>query len=304
MKRQRSHSDLSIQQLHTFRQVFVHGGFSAAAEAAAISTPTLWHHVRELERTYGTVLFTKVGRRVEPTDAAKRLYDEVEEILARLDSTFDLVAEDGSAPITIVTGVRMMMEDLAEPLASFRAQYPNPLRILQGNDQQASHLVGSNQADIALALEPGKGNASPLIRYEPAFSISFLAVGLPGHPYCVAKSGGMRELIKHPLVVTVPGTHGRDALDQVLHAQNLKANIAVETDNSGFTIACVQAGMGLGILAGRPDGSLSQRLVTRSLSRQLGTRNIVFMWRKGRRLSKALQGLVNTIQGSLKDNAS
>lgn len=64
----------------------------------------------------------------------------------------------------------------------------------------------------------------------------------------------MRELVKHPLVVTAPGTHGRDALDQTLHAQRLTAEIVVETDNSGFTIACVQAGMGLGILAGRPDG--------------------------------------------------
>ena len=192
-----------------------------------------------------------------------------------------------------------MMEDLADPLAQFRARYSNPIRILQGNDQQARELIGAKHADIALALEPGRGNASPLIRYEPAFSISFLAAALPGHPYFEARSGGMRELAKHPLVVTVPGTHGRDALDQALHAQNLDAEIAVETDNSGFTIACAQAGMGLGILAGRPDGRLTEQLVTRSLSRQLGTRKIVFMWRKGRRLSTALQGLVETIQTSL-----
>lgn len=299
MRLQKTFEDLSIQQLHTFRLVYAHGGYSAAAEAAGCSTPTVWHHVQELERAYGTELFTKVGRRVEPTDAACRLYEAVEEILVRLDSTFDLVTEDESAPITLVTGVRMMMEDLAEPLACFRTGHSNTIRILQGNDQQAEELILSGQADIAFALEPGAGNASPLIHYEPAFSISFLAVGLPAHPFWKTKSGSMRELVKHPLVVTAPGTHGRDALDQALHAQRLTAEIVVETDNSGFTIACVQAGMGLGILAGRPDGCLSRQLVTRSLSRQLGTRNIVFMWRKGRRLTNALLSLVEIIQSRL-----
>ncbi|MEM6469167.1 MAG: LysR family transcriptional regulator [Planctomycetota bacterium] len=296
---ERSAADLNIHQLHTFRLVYMHGGFSAAADVAGTSTPTLWHHVRELERVYGTALFTKVGRRVEPTEAARRLYDAVEEILVRLDSTFDLVAEDESAPITIVTGVRMMMEDLAEPLAIFRARYSNAIRIVQGNDRHAEALIGSDQADIALALEPGSGNASPLVHYEPAFSIDFLAVALPDHPFMLAKSSGIHELVKHPLVVTAPGTHGRDALDQALNSRNLTSKIAVETDNSGFTIACAQAGIGLGILAGRPNGRLCQQLATRSLSRLLGKRNIVFMWRKGRRLTDALLGLVEIIQGNV-----
>ena len=293
---QLSSVDLNIQALHTFRLVFDRGGYTAAAEAAGSSAPTIWHHVRELERAYGTALFKKVGRGIVPTQAAKTLYESIDEILVRLDSTFELVAEKEASSITIVTGVRMMMEDLAEPLADFRAVHENPICIRQGNDQRAEELIIADRADIALTLEPGVNNLSPQIHYEPAYSIDFLAVTRPDHPFAKANSGGLRELVKHELVVTTPGTHGRDALEQALHSQNLNASIAVETDNSGFTIACVQAGMGIGILAGRADGRLCQNLFTRSLTRQLGRRKIVIMWRKGRQLSQSLVNLVATIR--------
>jgi DNA-binding transcriptional LysR family regulator len=72
--------------------------------------------------------------------------------------------------------------------------------------------------------------------------------------------------------------------------------IAVETDNSGFTIACVNAGMGLGIVAGRSDGVLTRNLATHSLRKQLGRRQIVIMWRKGRRLPRPLSQFVDEIQ--------
>lgn len=296
MPEHRTSADLSIQQLHTFRLVFEHGGYSAAAAAASMSVPTVWHHIQELQRVYGAVLFRKVGRRIEPTDAARRLFEAVDEILVRLDSTFDLVEADDAVPITIVTGVRMMMEDLAEPLAAFRARHPNPIRIRQGNDRRAEELILSDQADIALTLQPGVGDVSPLIHCEPAYSVEFLAVAPRRHPFSSAKTASLRELVKHQLVVTVPGTHGRDALEQALHFQGLQATIAVETDNSGFTIACVQAGMGVGVLAGRADGRLCRQLKTRALRRQIGRRNIVFLWRKGRRPHHALTNLIEEIR--------
>ena len=296
MRRHRSSADLSLPQLHTFRLVFELGGYSAAAESASMSVPTVWHHIQELERVYGTALFTKVGRRVVATEAARRLYASLDEILVRLDSTFELVDEDPAVPITIVTGVRMMMEDLAEPLAAVRSRFTNPILIRQGNDQRAEELILSDEADIALTLEPDVGNVSPLIHYQPAYSVEFLAVAPRTHSLARVTRISLRELVKHPLVVTAPGTHGRDALEQALHFQDLKSAIAVETDNSGFTIACVQAGMGVGILAGRKEGSLCRQLVTRSLSRQLGRRKIVFMWRKGRQLSDVLGNLIEEVQ--------
>ena len=83
--------------------------------------------------------------------------------------------------------------------------------------------------------------------------------------------------MKHELIVTIPDTHERDAFEPALHRERLAADITVETDNSGFTLACVRAGMGVGIPAGRPDGELCKKLEMRSLRRSLGRRQIVFI---------------------------
>ncbi|MGI9473933.1 MAG: LysR family transcriptional regulator [Rubripirellula sp.] len=289
--------DLSVQQLLTFRHVYEQSGYAAAARVAGLSVPTIWQHIQSLEKIYRVRLFEKTGRQVKPTVTATRLYDSLDQILVGLESTFDVVSESNDDPtITLVTGVRMMIEDLSQPLGDFRAQHSSRLLIRHGNNRRAEELLISGEADLALTLEPGFEQESPMIHYEPAYFVDFLAVSPRQHPFTIANTSSLKELVKHELIVTTPGTHGRDALEQALHRDRLEAQIAVETDNSGFTIACVQAGMGIGILAGRPDGQLCKSLATRSLRRQLGRRQIVFMWRKGRRLREPEIELVEQVR--------
>ena len=291
-------SQLDVQQLYTFRDVFRLGGYAAAAAQSNLSVPTIWQHIQGLEKLYKVRLFEKVGRRVQPTDAAHQLFAAVDEILAGLESTFDLAQSDLDSPhaLILMAGNRMMMEDLAAPLAEFQKKFPNRLMIRHGNNKRAEEALLANEADIALSLEPGLEQQSSQIHYEPAYFVDFLAVSPPRHPFARLKNLTLRQIVKHPLIVTAPGTHGRDALEQSLYRDRLSANIVVETDNSGFTIACVQAGMGVGILAGRPDGQFCRKLTTHSLRKPLGQRQIVFMWRKGRRLSEPALGVIDEIR--------
>jgi DNA-binding transcriptional LysR family regulator len=104
--------------------------------------------------------------------------------------------------------------------------------------------------------------------------------------------------VAHPVVVGEPDTHIRHLLDEALHREGLRERLqlAAETDNSAATIACVRAGMGFGIVAGRMHGVLSRDLVTRSLRRQLGHAWIVFLWKRGRQLGTAVQTLMALIR--------
>jgi DNA-binding transcriptional LysR family regulator len=292
---------LNIAHLRTFRTVMQEGGYAAAARVSHLSVPSIWQHIQALEKVYGVRLFDRSGRQVSPTDAARRLNQHVESVLVQLDSTFDVVKESAAdRTICIVTGVRMMLEDLAEPLTDFHQRFPCHLILRHGHDRRAEELLLTDEADLALTLEPGLNQASPHIHYEPAYTVDFLAVATKTHPYMASRTNSLRELAKHSLVVSATGSHGRDALDQAFHRQGLTASIAVETDNSAFTIACAAAGMGVGILAGRGDGVLCRDLSTRSLSRQLGRRNIVLMWRKGRLLTEPMLELVATIKNPRK----
>ncbi|MCO8121846.1 LysR family transcriptional regulator [Stieleria sp. TO1_6] len=289
-------SDLNIAQLRTFRQVMQEGGYAAAAKVSHLSVPSVWQHIQSMEKSYGVQLFERVGRQVAPTDAAKRLYEQVDRILVQLESTFELVSAQSDQTIRMVTGVRMMLEDLASPLAAFHRCHPNRLVVRHGNNRRAEELLLADEADLAMSLEPGLNQASAHLHYEPAYTVEFFAVAQQSHPYMAAESDELSELAKHELVVTLAGTHGRDALDRAFHNANLTANIVAETDNSAFTIACVAEGMGVGILAGRREGTLCRKLGSRSLSKQLGQRRIVLMWRKGRLLTEPMLDLVNRLK--------
>jgi DNA-binding transcriptional LysR family regulator len=91
-------------------------------------------------------------------------------------------------------------------------------------------------------------------------------------------------------------------LDQAFHHEGLleRVQIVAETDTSAFTIACVRAGMGIGIVAGRAAGLLSRDLVTRSLAPHLGQAWIAFLWKRGKHLTATVQALVQLIREGAK----
>ena len=294
--------DLAVQQLRSFCLVFERQSYSAAAREIGQSVPAIWEQVRTLEARYRTALFQRRGRRIQPTPAANVLYEALRPLLAGLDSTFELLREErGEFPrtISLVTGARMMLEDLAPVLARFHEQYPNVrLRLLHYNDKVAADLVVAGEADLALTLEPGPGVLGREVCVERAYKIEYLAIFPKRHPLAKEPELRLSDLAAHPLILGHPGTYGRQLLEQALHHEGLweRVEIVAETDTSAFTIACVRARMGVGIIAGRAGGFLCKGLVTRPLQAELGDAWIAFLWKRGKHLTTAVQTLLQLIR--------
>ncbi len=295
-------NDLTVQQMRWFCQVFEQRSFAAVARKCGYSAPTIWEQVKRLETQYGEVLFERVGRNIRPTPAAEVLHEVLLPLLAALDSTFEQVRERrGTAPVTItvVTGMRMMLEELAPCFWEFRRQHPEVhLRLLHGDGKTAQNLVAEGTADIALTLEPGPEAPLGLVDCQRAYEISYLAIFPAKHVLAKKAKIRLQDIVNYPLIVGHRSTHSRMALDQALHREGLldRQQIAIETDNSAFTVACVRAGAGVGVMAGQPNSPLTQGLQTRSLSHYLGQAYIVFLTKKGRRLTESMRALTNTIR--------
>jgi DNA-binding transcriptional LysR family regulator len=294
---------LSVQQLRAFCLVFERQSFTAAATEMGLSAPTIWEQVRALEGRYGGVLFERRGRRIQPTPVAGLLFESLKPLLAGVDSTFELLREAGGdhpRGLTLVTGARMMLEDLGPALKQFQKRFPQvALRLMHGNAKAAEDLVVAGAADLALTLEPGPGGAGRGVTVERAYPIDYLALIPKRHRLAGGAALSLRALVGYPLVVGHSGTYGRQLLQQALHREGLlgRARIVAETDTSAFTIACVRAGMGLGVVAGRPAGFLTRDLVARTLQPQLGQAWIALLWKKGQLLSQTVQALIELVRG-------
>ncbi|WP_458422152.1 LysR family transcriptional regulator, partial [Pseudomonas aeruginosa] len=77
-------------ELRAFHAVASLGSFTAAADALAVTQPTMSNQVKALEERYGVVLLERRWRKVEPTDLGGQLLDLCRRILALQDEAEEL----------------------------------------------------------------------------------------------------------------------------------------------------------------------------------------------------------------------
>jgi DNA-binding transcriptional LysR family regulator len=293
------HADsLTMQQIITFCQVYEQGGYVAASESLGLAGPTIWEQVKALEKIYKTKLFDRSGRNIRPSAAGEVLYQMLRPILASVASTFERLAEetvDSVQQISLVTGVRMMLEELGMPLRKFRDVYPDAcLKLMSADNATAQKLVLSGKADMALMIEPSPAMIDTGIAYERLYPIEYLVALPPRHRLCRLPTITLSDLTDEPLILGNPNTIGRKMFEQARFRLGISEppRIVVETDNSAMTIACVRSGIGVGIIASRPNGNLTKHVTTRSIADEIGQVHVVAAYRQGRIPSNALQTLL------------
>jgi DNA-binding transcriptional LysR family regulator len=193
----------------------------------------------------------------------------------------------------------MMLEELGPCFSAFRKAHENVhLRLLHGDGKTAHRMISEDAADLGLTLEPGPELALGSVVCQRAYELSYLAVLPPKHPLTRKPKLQLKDIVRYPLIVGHRATHSRVALDQALHREDLldQQQIAIETDNSAFTVSCVRAGAGVGIVAGQSNSPLTQGLQTRPLSSYLGKAYIVFLTKKGRQFTESVNALMETIR--------
>ncbi len=295
---------MTVQQMRTFCSVYEHGGYSNAEKHLGLSGPTLWEHVKTLEMIYRRIFFERTGRNVRPTPEGHALYQLLTPLLASIESTFEVIGEEaGEAPkqVSLVTGVRMMLEELGYPLKQFRRSNPHvKLRLMTSDNQTAQRYVLDGKADVALLIEPPPAILAKGLTCERLYPIEYLAVLPPKHRFAKKQDLRLEDLVSEPLVLGNPNTVGRQQFEQAVFRLGLTQPLSVvaETDNSAITIACVRAGIGVGVIAGRRGGNLARHVTTRSLAKDLGSVNIVAAYRTGRLLTKVVRELLDLMKSA------
>ncbi len=82
----------SLRQIQAFVAVVEEGSFTAAAAREGATQSGMSQHLKLLERRLGVALLGREGRRVVPTAAGRRYYDECAAALRRLDAAGSSIA--------------------------------------------------------------------------------------------------------------------------------------------------------------------------------------------------------------------
>jgi DNA-binding transcriptional LysR family regulator len=282
------YKELSLQQINTFREICRRGSYAEAGRQMRMSTSAVWEQVRGLERYFDLPLLEKRHGAIVPTRDGLRLLEAAGPHLARLESTRELLHQLRGRPpqsITLVSGMRMLNEEIAPAVAQFRKRYDDVrLRLLYVADTEIDALIENGQADLGLLLERTDAafHESRNV-HELAYELEFLLVAPRTHPLISRKSLRLADIAGHPLIVGTSGTATRSWIDHVFYRYKLsnKVRIAIETNSAAITFAHVRAGSGIGITAAPLRGVLTRGLGVRSLSRWFGNARYSFVWSQG-----------------------
>jgi DNA-binding transcriptional LysR family regulator len=131
--------DYDLADIRAFIQVVDHGGVSVAATQMNIAKSVLSSRIARLERQLNTKLLHRSPRGVALTDAGKRFYDRMRDVVSRLQEAVDETAEGTNAALQgslrITAPMTFGTVHLGPKLFSFMRNHPGLELTLDLNDR-------------------------------------------------------------------------------------------------------------------------------------------------------------------------
>jgi DNA-binding transcriptional LysR family regulator len=214
---------MDTRQLAAFCEVVERGSFSRAAERLGVTQPAVSLQVRALEERLGRRLLDRSGRRVEPTEAGRRLLRTAQRLLELEGQLLeDLNGEDanslhGTLAIGASTGPGAHLVPLL--LCDFQRSHPGLRVALTVSDTQT---VIEQVAERALELGVvGALRRYRSLRFEPLALDEIVLAVPPGHPFA-DREITVDELKRETLVAMQEGAGVRQVIEAELRRAGLK----------------------------------------------------------------------------------
>jgi DNA-binding transcriptional LysR family regulator len=213
---------MDTRQLQAFCAVVEKKSFSHAAEQLGVTQPAVSLQVRALEDRVGQTLLDRSGRRVEPTEAGRRLYRSAQRMLALEEQLLEEVAaEDGRIGGTLAIGASTGPGAHLVPLllCEFQAQHPDlHVALSIWDTQTVIEKVADRQLELGVV---GALRRHRSLEFEPLVRDEIVLAVPPGH----SAAGGtitVEELRDETLIVMQEGAGVRQVVEEELRRAGLR----------------------------------------------------------------------------------
>jgi len=214
---------MDTRQLAAFCAVVDRASFSQAAEQLGVTQPAVSLQIRSLEKRLGVQLLDRSGRRVEPTDAGRRLYRGAQRLLAQEEQ---LLAELGAEVEGELTG-RLELGASTGPggtviplvLCEFQQRHPEVHVALTVSDtQRIVEQVGRRELELGVV---GAARRHRGVVFEPFFRDE-VVLAVPHDHGFADRAVSLEELRDEPLVLMQEGAGVRQVIDDELREAGVR----------------------------------------------------------------------------------
>jgi DNA-binding transcriptional LysR family regulator len=213
---------MDTRQLQAFCTVVEKKSFSQAAEQLGVTQPAVSLQVRALEQRLGQSLLDRSGRRVEPTEAGRRLYRSAQRMLALEEQLLDEVsADDGRLTGTLAIGASTGPGAHLVPLllCEFQREHPDlHVALSIWDTQTVIDRVVDRQLELGVV---GALRRHRSLEFEPLARDEIVLAVPPGH-HAAGGTISLDELKDETLIVMQEGAGVRQVVEEELRRAGLR----------------------------------------------------------------------------------
>jgi DNA-binding transcriptional LysR family regulator len=239
---------MELRQLETFRIVMATMSMTEAARRVHLSPAAVSLHIKHLSDELGADLFTRVGNKLVPTSAAKRMHQHLGTLMDMLHTIredFPPEAECDSRPFVLGTGPTTLIYQLRGPLSHLRKQFPrNDILVHVAPTQDIVYELEWKQIDLGIVSLPV---ASHAVRLTPLFKEEMLVVMSARAASIHGKRINLRDLVHIPMIL-YSRSSTRTLIDEMMQKHGLSLRVTMEADDTEAIKKLVEAGFGASIL--------------------------------------------------------
>jgi LysR family transcriptional regulator, low CO2-responsive transcriptional regulator len=240
---------MDTKQLAAFCAVVERKSFSQAAERLGVTQPAVSLQVRSLEKRLGKQLLDRSGRRVEPTEAGRRLYRSAQRMLALEEQLLEDVATGGEGELTgtLELGASTGPAAIVVPLLLCEFQRENPgvkVALTVADTHAVVERVAARELELGIV---GAARRQRGVTFEPFFRDEVILAAPPGHPFA-GRTISLDELQREPLIVMQEGGGVRQLLEDELRRSGRRLRdfeIPLELGLQESVRSAVHAGYGV-----------------------------------------------------------
>jgi molybdate transport repressor ModE-like protein len=304
--------EVRFRQIRALFEISRHGSFAAAARALGMATPSVWRQVRALEDDYGVRFVAAKGRSVRLTEEGGRLmrlaaplvegFDSLRKVFLDLQSGADRV-------LRLAASASVLNSPLRHVIAEYRLSQPAVrLTLIDAPSRVAWGMVESDSADLAIVGAPSGVVLPPRLSVVPFASHPFEVIFAEGHPLGKVRKIGLRDILRHPLILAGKDSSSRLQFDYVVGEAGLtsQVNVVMTAGNVPSILNYVSLGIGVAILTRSAIEAMSfstvkaTGLAHRDVSAVLGHDNLVLVQAKGRHELEHIRVFREMAEASLK----
>lgn len=240
----------NIRQVEAFRAVVALGGMTKAAQALGVSQPAISRLMMDFQETVGFKLFQRHRGVAEPTDDARRLFEQVDKLflgLEELEREAEAIKSLSTGSVSIAAMGIYANGFLPRIIARHAARHPGiAVSLTTQSQDRVVDWVEAGRADLGFVTMPIARAGVPVRRL---LRRSALCVFPAGHEFERRERVRIADFAGRPFVSFSRGAAFRYEVDALFDRAGIERVLLVEAASHESVCHLVAAGVGVSIVS-------------------------------------------------------